>query len=255
MKAIHRLQLVISDLSLTSKRASANRAARPMRSLWRRISMLALLCWPMLAPAQDLAVTRILTPVSGCQLSNAESVSIEIQNLGAPVPGSMIYTLSFQVGNQPSHQEVILRGNPVPSMGTFRHTFNFAGANLLAEGVYTLSASATFAGDLNPANDTLTGVIVENWLPSVGGTTSVPATIAETGFVQLQGQHGAVQAWQVSPDGWRWLSLENETETQAFTNLEAPSAFRAVVKNGRCAEAMSSVQWVSPDSLFKGDFE
>lgn len=255
MKAINQLHRDTADLSLTSNPAKTHRATRPMQSLWRCISMLALLFWAMPAPAQDLAVTRILTPVSGCQLGNAEAVSIEIQNFGAPVPGSMIYTLSFQVGNQPAHQEVILRGNPVPSMGTFRHTFNFAGANLLAEGVYTLSASVTFAGELNPANDTLTGVIVENSLPSVGGTTSVPATIAEAGFVQLQGQHGAVREWQVSPDGWRWLSLENPTETQAFSSLEAPSAFRAVVKNGRCGEALSSVQWVSPDSLFKGDFE
>ncbi|AVP96542.1 hypothetical protein C7S18_04710 [Ahniella affigens] len=223
--------------------------------IWLIACLFSLLLGPERGLAQDLAVTRIVTPVSGCQLGDAETVSVEIQNFGTAVPGGSIYRLSYQVGNLPANEEVILRGNPLPSMATFRHTFSFTGANLQAEGLYTLRAQVSIDGETNPANDILDGVVVENFLPSVGGTPQSPSAVADAGAVTLQGHHGAIVEWQISPDGLRWLSLENQSASQGFSNLEAPNAFRALVQNGRCAAALSSAHWVSPDHMFEGDFE
>lgn len=213
-------------------------------------------CWlATTASAQDLTVIDILGPVSGCQLGSAETVSIRVQNQGAMVPGGSIFRLSFKIGNQPVQEEVIFRGNTVPSMGTFTHHFSTVAANVSAEGVYTMEASVQYEGDSNAANNSLSGWVIRNDFPSLGGNATGNTVALGADSVQLQGYHGQVQEWQTSADGLRWLALENRTPTQAFDQLSGPSAFRAVVQNGACAADLSSTHWVNPDRMFFGGFE
>lgn len=96
-----------------------------------------------------------------------------------------------------------------------------------------------------------------NWANSVGGTVSGPAGPTLSGTLTLSGHTGAVLEWQQSDDaGQRWRRLSKTATAQAFAMLREHTAFRALVRNGPCAPALSTAQLVlSSDPIFYSGFE
>src|ERR1700741_4340827 len=126
--------------------------------------------WGSLLTGQDIGVVSITSPVSGCSLTAAENVVVRIFNFGSNMSG-VPFNVSYTING----------GAPVTDMGvvfpsfltnsTVTYTVSVP-ANLSVPGTYTLTASATTAGDINSSNDAVTGYNVVNNAASNGGTLS-----------------------------------------------------------------------------------
>ena len=102
--------------------------------------------------AVDVALDTIVSPMSDCGLSNAEDVTIAIQNLGLSPASGISATYIFD-GGTPVTETVPVTINP----GT---TYNFTFAtkvNASAIKSYTLDASISLTADGDPTNNTSTG--------------------------------------------------------------------------------------------------
>jgi hypothetical protein len=91
-------------------------------------------------------------------------------------------------------------------------------------------------------------------LPSVGGTVAPSASEVCSGtgtLLTLTGNTGAVVEWQSSTDNFVSTTNEIASTDNPFStgNLDETTWFRAVVRNGTCAAALSDVAQVSVDSL------
>lgn len=129
----------------------------------------------------DVGVSAVLLPTSDCNLGNAESIQIRIQNFSAsPISG---FDVALQVDNGSVVVENI-GGLVVPPGLTADYTFA-ASADLSAFGNHQIDAWTLFADDTNPDNDTasvtlenlMTPAIPSNLLPADGTINLNPVNI------------------------------------------------------------------------------
>lgn len=99
----------------------------------------------------DLGVSSLVSPTSGCNLTATEPVTINVTNFGTNVQNA--WTVSFSVNGVLQGTEPMT--GPLASGSTVSHTFTNT-ANLGTPGVYTIKAWATLTGDTVPFNDTVT---------------------------------------------------------------------------------------------------
>ncbi|MGZ3895001.1 MAG: beta strand repeat-containing protein, partial [Bacteroidia bacterium] len=208
----------------------------------RRILFIAGLFLCGIVTAQDVSVTAINSPASGCGLTSTENVVIKIFNFGSDLSG-IPFNVSYTING----------GAPVVESATFPSfltnstvTYTFTSqANLATAGSYTFTASTALAGDVNPSNDTYPGYIVVSSSPSVGGTVSGAANVcynSNSGVLTLGGQTGNILNWEYSTDGGvTWITISNTTANQSYNNLTVQTSYRARVQNSSCAVATSSV--------------
>jgi hypothetical protein len=233
------------------QRTTAHYGSRMTRS-W--LAALLVVAGAPAATASDLVVLAARAPNSGCALGDAEPVEIRVYNYGIEQPGASIYTLSFRVDGGPWIDTVVFMGNPIPTNGGANLPFGASTADLSAPGDHVIDVRVGNPADTNPGNNILSGHVVRNDAMSVGGVVTAPA-VAEFGVATLGGRTGSVLEWQESPDGERWYTLENTSDEQGFDDLEAPTWFRAVVRNGRCPPVTSDAALVRPDALFSNGFD
>jgi len=85
--------------------------------------------------------------------------------------------------------------------------------------------------------------------PSAGGTVSGSATVcatANSGTLTLGNYVGNVVRWESSTNNFgNVITIANTTATLNYTNLAVTTSFRAIVQNGNCATATSSVATVT----------
>ncbi|MDD3630673.1 MAG: T9SS type A sorting domain-containing protein [Bacteroidales bacterium] len=114
----------------------------------------------------DIAITNIDLPASGCDVSSTNSISITLKNAGVNEQSNIPVKISINNGT-PITETV---AGPIASGATLNHTFsqNF---DFSADGVYNITAYSDLATDENHNNDTIHGV-VNNYIP-----TTVPTTI------------------------------------------------------------------------------
>jgi hypothetical protein len=130
-------------------------------------------------------------------------------------------------------------------------TFDFSGIN------FGGAASVTRTIRINrryTANPTCTSpnrnLSVQIFAPSVGGTLSATPDVCETtgvGTINLTGELGTVQRWEVSFNNGPFLpnaSLGTSTSITPGILAAGNYRFRAVVANGVCSEAVSSIETV-----------
>lgn len=191
------------------------------------------------AGAQDLAVTAVTAPASGCALSLAESVTVQLFNYGPTLTAGSTFNVSYTVNAGAPLTEMVTLGSNLLANGRLVYTFTTP-ADLSVPGNYTIDATANLPGDINPTNNVYSGYAVTNWANSVGGTLATPP-MGSAGTLSLSGHIGNVVQWEESDDnGARWFALANTTATQAYARLRVPTRFRARVRNGPCADALSS---------------
>lgn len=216
-------------------------AAR-MRRLLAGILLLLAVAAPA-AAQNDLSVTALTQPVSGCALS-LENVSIRIFNYGNTLPTGTTFLAAYTVNGGSPVTELVSLGAPLLKNSTLAYTFTTQ-ANLLTPGTYTVDASLSLPGDVTPSNDAFNGTVVVNSAPSAGGTLNAPPAGA-SGTLTLTGNVGTVVQWEESPDNQRWFKLANSTTTQAYAGVTSTTRYRVRVANGACPAALSNVAVVSP---------
>jgi hypothetical protein len=221
-----------------------------------RIAIVAMLAWIGPASAQDLSVVQIVSPQSGCALGANENVVVNVRNFGPNLPAGASFAVSYTINAGSPVTENVVLAAPLLSNSMFGYGFTTA-ANLSTPGTYFFDASVSLAGDINPTNNARTGYSVTNTAPSVGGTVSGPPGPTGSGSLLLAGYTGSIVQWQQSEDGGlRWRALANTTQLQSFTGLREHTQFRALVRNGACAPALSTPMTVlSADPIFYAGFE
>jgi len=111
---------------------------------------------------EDVAMVKILTPVSGCQLSNAESVKIAVQFLGCDslAVGTNV-DVAYQVNGGTIVTETIVLTSPLYAEDTVYYTFTNT-ADLSANGTFSIDTWTAFAIDNINGNDLISGYTVKN---------------------------------------------------------------------------------------------
>jgi hypothetical protein len=215
-----------------------------------RLLFVALMCaglpalWAPTVQAQDLALTTLMQPASGCALTSSEDVTIRMFNHGSSLTaGATIQVLYGFVGGS-AFNDLITLGSDFPSKTSLDFTFATP-ADLSAPGDYHLMVALNLAGDINPGNNTLHDTLVRNTAPSVAGTINVPAS-GGSGTLSLSGHTGAVAQWEESPDAQRWFKLASDSTTQNFSGLTEATHFRVRVVNAPCPAAVSNAVTVVP---------
>ncbi len=209
----------------------------------RILTLFAVFCLSIAGFAQDLAVTAITAPVSGCAMTATENVTIRIFNFGANLPAGTAFNVSYTINAGAPVTEMVVLGSTLLTNSTMNYTFTTQ-ANLSTPGVYTFDATVAIPGDINPTNDAFIGYMVTNTAASVGGTIAGPSSVCisgNSGNLTLSGHTGSVIEWQRSTDGGStWFSISNTTTTQSYLNLTVPTMFRTLVQNGSCASTTST---------------
>lgn len=220
------------------------------------ITLFSLLLIGKIASAQnDLSVTSINAPVSGCALTSTENVTIKIFNFGPTLVAGTTFNASYTINAGAPVTELVTLGSNLLSNSTFIYTFTTQ-ADLSVAGTYSFDGTVSLAGDVNPTNDAFTGYTVVCTAASVGGTVSGGTNVctgANSGVLTLSGQTGNVQNWEYSTDGGgTWISISNTTTTQTYNNLTVPTKYRAQVQNGACTIATSSIASMTIDPTTVG---
>ncbi|HQQ30408.1 MAG TPA: T9SS type A sorting domain-containing protein [Tenuifilaceae bacterium] len=119
----------------------------------------------MLKP--DYRVSAILSPSSACSLSNAESIQVEIENLGTDtiLVGQNIF-VSYEVNSILQQTQSITMTSKFKPGDKVYHTFSKT-YNMANPGSYIIKAYTSFSGDLNPFNNATTAPITNYGPPQV----------------------------------------------------------------------------------------
>ena len=205
---------------------------------------------------------NITSPVSGCGLTAADSITIEIFNYEdsinvPPVAYAVTYVITgpipsivTEIVSSPANTDTILPNS------TYTYQFTTL-ADFSTAGTYTITAYISLPGDINNTNDTLTGYVVISDALSVGGTVSSDATVCSgsngPATLTLAGETGSVVRWEYSTDGGlTWVNIVNTTNTQDYLNLTITTMYRAVVQSGACPPANSAAATITVDPVSVG---
>lgn len=98
----------------------------------------------------DLGAGALVSPVSDFNLTNAEQVSVSINNYSTnPISG---FPVSYKIGNNPAITETVT--GTVPPFGSYTYSFTQT-ADLSTYQNYSIKTYTGLTGDVTPANDTL----------------------------------------------------------------------------------------------------
>lgn len=100
--------------------------------------------------ADDVGVTQVLSPESGCGMSNAETIQVRIQNFGSSAASNFDVTFDMNNGAQ-SYTETITAS--IAATDSLDYTFT-ATADFSVAGNYSITAYTDYSADGNRSNDT-----------------------------------------------------------------------------------------------------
>ena len=109
--------------------------------------------------------------------------------------------------------------------------------------IWTISAPGA-------CNSTSSQVTITVNTPTNPGQTSTVSTIVcegtNSGTITLSGNNGTVLSWESSiNNGASWQPITNTTSTLNYSNIVATTQYRAVVQNGQCAAANSTITTIT----------
>ncbi|MFL5751835.1 MAG: gliding motility-associated C-terminal domain-containing protein [Bacteroidia bacterium] len=220
-----------------------------MKKLYALATSLILLAGSL--TAQDIGVVNITSPSSGCSLTSTENVVVKIFNYGTNMSG-VPFNVSYTINGGAAVTDVGVVFASFLTNSTVTYTVSTP-ANLSVPGTYTLTASATTAGDINMTNDAITGYNVTNNAASIGGTISGGGHACKnlnSGSLTLSGNTGSILNWEYSTDGGAtYISISNTSNSQFYNNLSVNTVYRAKVQNASCPTAFSTLDSIQMDPV------
>ncbi|MFO8054676.1 MAG: choice-of-anchor J domain-containing protein [Bacteroidales bacterium] len=148
-------------------------------------------------PKTDVAVIKVTSPVSGCELGSSEKLTINIANTGINPVSDIPLTITLISPNYFLHQEVI--PDTILPFSSIQYTANKA-FYMAGTGTYSMEVSTGLGADEFRDNDTLRHDII-NMQPE-----APPFTKNFDSLPYLQG-------WKITDannDGYSWEFYENE---------------------------------------------
>jgi hypothetical protein len=187
----------------------------------------------------DIGVDSLFTPVSSCELSDAEYLSVRVRNFGTDSmpPGAKI-TLSYEINGGAPVSDTIYLSQSLYSGKTLTHTFNDDPAAFSAVGAYNMKLYSYFGGDTIQLNDTLFSSLDVYGYPNVdiGGDTVVEALSytmdAGPGFVSYSWNGGnTVQFHTVDSTGYYDVMVVDINGCAGYDTAYVRLKLRDVVPN------------------------
>ncbi|HRE73365.1 MAG TPA: gliding motility-associated C-terminal domain-containing protein [Flavobacteriales bacterium] len=198
------------------------------------------------AKAQDVGITSVISPVSGCCVG-MDTVRLYLYNYSAfPIGGN--FTITYTVnGGAPISETILTSIGPSASyLFGFNQQWNFA-----CQGTYNVCCNVQFPGDVNPANNNFCVTIVSDTFV-VAGTVSGPPVVcasANSGVMVLSGNNkNDSLLWQMSVDGTNWINTMNDSSSYQFSNIGQTMYYQVFVDGGYCPDGTSSVHTIFVDS-------
>jgi len=154
----------------------------------------------------------------------------------------------------------VLAGNdPLTNTGLWTLTSGQTGVTFVDASLFNTTVNGLVAGQTYTFRWTISGlapcpassddVDVKIDLPSNGGITAGSTSVCagnSNAQITLNGQLGSVVRWESSTDNFATVTIINTTQPFiTYTNLTATTQYRAIVKNGSCGEAISTVATVT----------
>jgi hypothetical protein len=138
----------------------------------------------VLYPLADLALTSIIAPLSDCELTDKETLGVEIWNNGGhPVPSGEKIKVFYRLNNGSLVGETITLQNNIDSGSTVTYTFSQM-ADMTLPGTYEILAWLEYDIDGNHNNNSLTKrvFVYGNAAPDISGGadtlySSLPVTL------------------------------------------------------------------------------
>jgi hypothetical protein len=232
-------------------RAQRNHHASGWRARMNRVLAGMLFCtgmsllWaPALQAQQDLALMEQVRPASACALTGVENVTIRMFNHGPTLATGTTIQFMYVISGNPAVNDSIVLSSDFVTKTSMNFTFAMP-ANLAAPGDYHFLVSLNLTGDINTGNNTIHDTLVRNAAPSFAGTIAAPGS-GGSGVLSVTGNIGAVVQWEESPDQQRWFKLANDSTSQSYSSVTAPTHFRVRVANAPCPAAVSAAVTVMP---------
>ena len=166
----------------------------------------------------DIAITRIVAPVTSCALGQNNPVSMEITNNGFFRIKSEMITVSYSVNNGPPVLQNFSFNNAFLPGTSLILTFG-TGYDFSVPGSYQVDVTLEYAPDQVLTNNSLSSAVNVWGLPAVeigGGRdtirTSLPFTLdAGTGFATYRWQNNSTGVtFNVTQWGLHWVEVTNE---------------------------------------------
>ncbi|MEM7102507.1 MAG: CARDB domain-containing protein [Bacteroidota bacterium] len=163
----------------------------------------------------DVGITALIAPVSGCDLSADEDVTVTITNFsGESQTGfDVAYTID---GNGEVIENVGALN--IPAGGSLDYTFT-AKANLIAYADYTFEAYTLLAGDAVTGNDTLSNQVVTNGMALGGAPTNMIPADGTTDLELPVNFSWAPVANATSYDVYVWEAGNSQPGTATYPGL------------------------------------
>ena len=161
------------------------------------------------AAMNDLGVTAITGPASGCGLSGNSHVSVTIKNYGRAAQSNYVVEYSVDGGANWTIETV---NAEIAAGATAQYTFNNA-LNLTNYGTYNIIARTALAGDEDASNDEAEGTVVSQGLYN---SSNAVAIFYDTEFINDWYAVGTYSSWiygktAIGPNDsiWTWATNPN----------------------------------------------
>ena len=109
----------------------------------------------------DLAVTRLVSPVSAMNLSNAETVTVNVSNTGLNAVGSFVLNCTVKLGDETVKDitETVTPSTPLAVGSSMQYTFTEKVDMTVPRGNYKFTVSVVDENDIDPSNNSVTAEI------------------------------------------------------------------------------------------------
>ncbi|MBS1523054.1 MAG: gliding motility-associated C-terminal domain-containing protein [Bacteroidetes bacterium] len=158
------------------------------------------------------------------------------------------YTLQ---GNNPSPNTGLWTVVGSPAGVTFSDATlpNAVVSGLVPGNTYQFTWTVSNTASCPPTTSTVT---IQVDKAPVGGTTGTDAHVCSgtnAGSITLAGQFGTIVRWESSVDnGTTWQAISNTSTTLSYANLTQTTEYRAVIHNGVCPDASSTITTITVDA-------
>jgi uncharacterized repeat protein (TIGR02543 family) len=188
----------------------------------------------------DLSLSKILAPQSGCELTSAETVTVEITNMSTSTVEAL--QVAYTLNGTDVVLENLSGSNLIPGNGKYIHSFTTP-ADLSEKGIYILTAYLILEDDINPDNDSNSLQIIHFQDPVT--SVSEDSTICKGSTAELTASGGINYLWSTG-----------ETTAGISVSPEFTTIYSVIItdSNGCSAEEEVTVYVLDvPDLLFVGE--
>jgi gliding motility-associated-like protein len=199
---------------------------------------------------------RALVKSGACSSAYSNTVSVTVY----PTPSASLAASSLALCEGSSSDLTPTLSNGVASVTTYQIIATGAGAgttyalSTTAPGVISVTppfgiTTYTLTVTTSPCAPVSSAITIVVDAATFGGTITPGAPTQcspASGTLTLTGNIGSIQQWEYSVDaGSTWTQITNTTIFQSYSGLTQTTAYRALVQNGVCSSAYSSVVTVT----------